>query len=278
MLGFWSPYLLAFAGAFLAVVSTLPNVVPLLGLRKSYQRITVLAWVLIGFVIALTVAYSSPWLTAGSALVVGAIAIMVAGKTRLSGKVEKEALSFLQALIGLMSSGDSLTQALRRAAQDRDFARLYPRLIAQTREIIAYTDTGKRLSQAIRLVAESLLPTVRHIWEQVAVLAELIEEESGALPVEGQRSTLQSMLSILLDVQSINQDMKTEMANMELAKWIFVLIIPGLNIYMAFSIDGYVTNFLGSLIGQVVLAIEVLALVAIFFVFSKLQKMPEVRI
>ena len=277
-LGFWSPYLLAWAAVFLAVVSALPNISPLLGLRRWYQRLTVLAWGLLAVVVGLTVAYSSPWVLGGGVLIGGIVALVYASRTRQTRNLEKEALDFAQALVGMMAGGDSLVQALQRAAQDQDIARLYPRLTAQAQEMLGHATTGTPLSSSIRLVAESLPVTVSNLWHALAMLAELIETEGGTLPVEAQRLTVQSMLSIQRDVQTINAELKTEMANMELAKWIFVLIIPGVNVYMAFQIAGYLENFIASLVGKVVLGIEFLALLAIFAIFSRLQKVPEVQL
>ncbi len=64
---------------------------------------------------------------------------------------------------------------------------------------------------------------------------------------------------------------------MEMAKWLFSLLIPGVNVFMVFAIDGFIEDYVMTLLGQAILSYELLALVAIFAVFSQLQTLPEVR-
>lgn len=278
MIGYWAPYGLAVAAAMLALVSGLPLAFPELGLRRYYQRVTVAVWALLGVGVGLVVLVSSPWLALGLGLLLALAGVVVTTVQRLAARADDEALDFLQALAGLMASGANLLQALRRAANDQDFAQLYPRLTEQTRQILGYTAAGKPLSEAAALVAEGIAPGPRRIWERIALLARMVEEQHGALPTEIERDTLQSLWSVLHEVRTINADLKREMGQMELAKWVFSIILPGLNLFMARSIPGYMERFLPSPLGLIVLGIEVAALVVIFVTFSRLARLPKVRV
>jgi hypothetical protein len=95
--------------------------------------------------------------------------------------------------------------------------------------------------------------------------------------VQEQVDALEVSWEILFDVQAINQTLKQEMGSMEMAKWVFTLVLPGMNVFMFFMVDGYQV-FFNNLIGKVVLGLEVMAIIGIFVIFSRLQKLPEVRL
>ncbi len=276
--GYWSPYALALAAAFLALVSALPALWPGVGLRRWYQRLTVAAWLLAAGVVALTMTLSSPWLIAGIVLAGLAVAAVVGVQRQMANRLTLEALAFLQALGSLMAGGDPLAAALRRAAQDADLTRLYPRMIAQTREIVGYLDARRPLSEAVERIAESALPAARRIWSQIAVLAHLAEDEGEGISVEAQRDTLQSLWSILNEVHNINEEMKREMSLMQAAKWLFTAIVPGMNLYLYLSLPFYATKFLVNPLGQAALVLEVLTMIVTFVIFSRLAQIPEVRL
>jgi Flp pilus assembly protein TadB len=276
-LGYWAPHLLAASAAFLAGTASLPSLSPAIGLRRWYHRLMILAWGVVGLVVLLTVALSSPWLGLGILMTGLVLAIVGAAKRRLEGRMEQEALDYLHGLVGIMSAGEGIVQTLRLAVRDPDFGRVYPRMSAQARQIIGYVDAGRALSNAIVAVVEGIPASARPVWDRIAALARVVEEEGGTLPVEAQRDTLQVLWSVLLEIHNINAELSREMASMEMAKWLFTLIIPGLNIFMAKFVTGYTEQFLGSLVGKVVLGLEALSLIAIFVVFSRLQKLPEVR-
>jgi hypothetical protein len=51
-----------------------------------------------------------------------------------------------------------------------------------------------------------------------------------------------------------------------------------MNLFMARMIHDYRAVFLDTLVGQIVLGFEVAALAAIFLIFSRLQRLPEVKL
>jgi hypothetical protein len=277
-MAYWSPYLLCVAAVVLAIVSTLTDFVSGLGLRRWFQSVTLFAWVLMGGVAAITIVYSSPWMLLGVVLIVFIAVAVLSTRQRIAGRVDDEAFGYLQSMIAIMSADLTIEQALRASVQSADFAQSYPRLTAQAREIIVEIDARQSsLSRAIARVSETAPGMSKQIWENVGTLARMIEDQHGLLPTEAQRDTLQSLWSILFDFYNIQRGIKREMTSLEFAKWIFALILPGINIYMFFVMDGY-RRFLQSTVGLLVLSMDVLALVLIFAVFSALQKLPKVRI
>jgi hypothetical protein len=226
----------------------------------------------------LAVIYSSPWLLLGAALVVSGAAAIAWAKQRLSREIEGEAISFLQSLVTVMTIGKNLDQALREAAQSSDFGAAYPRLTEQAREVVSQAAAGKPLSEAAAAVAESVPRTAGRVWEQVSLLARLIEEAREDVTLDVQRDTLQSSWALLVELNTDERLMRQEMSQINMAKWVITIIIPIVNVVMAFYVRGYVTYFLSSIIGWVVLGIEALAIAAIFVVFSLAQNLPEVRI
>lgn len=275
---YWSPYLLAAGGAILAIVSLLPILVTGLGLKRWYQTITLLAWVLWAGVVLLAVIYSSPWLLLGAALVVSGAAAIAWAKRRLARQIEGEAISFLQSLITVMAVGKNLDQALREAAQSSDFSAAYPRLTEQTREVVSQATAGKPLSEAAAAVAESASKAAGRVWDQINLLARLIEEAREDVTTDVQRDTLQSSWALLVELNADERLMRQEMSQINMAKWVITIIIPIVNVVMAFYVRGYMTYFLGSIIGWIVLGIEATAIACIFVVFSLAQNLPEVRI
>lgn len=276
-LGYWPPYILALAGALLALVSAAPLVVPPLALRRRYQPIVMAAWLFLGLAVGLVVIISSPWLILGLVLVFLIAGVVSVVKQRMESRLEQESLAFLQGLVGLMAAGDGILEALRKAAQNVDFARVYPRMTRHVQEVIGYVNAGKPLSTAANLVADGAAAPARRVWNRVSILARIVEDGQGFLTVEAQRDTMQSLWAILSEVHNINVEMRREMANMEMAKWVFTLIIPGMNVVTARYSGGYLGSFVRSAAGQAVLALEAIALVSIFVIFSRLQKLPEVR-
>jgi len=112
----------------------------------------------------------------------------------------------------------------------------------------------------------------------MATIARIADQSEERASVEEQTDALEVSWEILFDVQAINQTLKQEMGSMEMAKLIFTLVLPGLNVFMFFMVDGYQATFFNTLIGKIVLGLEVMAIMGIFLIFSRLQKLPEVRL
>jgi hypothetical protein len=145
------------------------------------------------------------------------------------------------------------------------------------REIVASMQAGTPLSEALTTVAEEAGES-RPVWRQMATIARIAEQGDGRAGIEEQADALEVSWEILFDVQSVNQKLRQEMSSMQMAKFVFTLVLPGLNIFMFFMIDGYQAAFFNSIIGKLVLAIEAFAIVGIYTIFSRLQRLPEVRL
>jgi len=276
---FFAPYLMAFSAAFLSVVSALPGFVPGITLRSWYRSVVrPFAWVLMAGAVLLVVVFSSPWLILG-AILIGLIALQMFALNRQQvGKMDEEALGFLQMLTGLMAAGQTVEQALRAAVQSNEFTHAFPRMTDQAREIVSLMDAHTPMSKAVETVGDAAAAPSRMVWSKIAAVARMIENEVGGIPAEAQRDTLQSVWQVLFEFHTIQQDLKREMTSVEMAKWVFVVIMPGMNIYQAMTVRGYLQNFLLSPIGQATLALEAAAIVSIFVIFSQLQKLPEVKL
>lgn len=271
----WSPWFLALTGALATVTALLPTLKTGVGLRRWYTPLVVGALLVLGGAVVAVVVVSSPWLLLGVLLVGMVIASVVLGVLRVHAKAGQEAVGFVQALVNVMSADLDLQQAVRMAAVRPGFARAFPRMAEQARLISAELDSGRRLSVAIDTISRTLPGSQREVWEQIAILARMVEEEG--LPLGVQRETLRSYWEILMAVQEANADMRREMSQMNAAKVLFLIIIPGLNIYMWQTMSGY-EAFVTSLLGQVILGIEAFSLLLIFVIMSYLQRFPEVEV
>lgn len=278
VLQLFPPYLLAGAGALLALVGVVPSMRPGLGYRRWFQYVVAGAWVVALVIVGLTVAYSSPWLLIGAGIVVAAGAAFVAVRERLSRGLEEEALELLQSLISIMSADLSLLQGLQEIAANSDFERAFPRMVDQTRAIMSEVALGRPLSGAVSRVAESIPVAARPFWSQVREIAILIEADTdNGMTLRTQYNMLTSLWAVLFRVHQINEEMKQKMSQMNGAKYLFAAILPALNAFMYWRVPS-TRETLTQPIGFAFLGIEVVALIAIFVLMSILQRTPEVRV
>jgi hypothetical protein len=277
-IGYWAPYLLGTASAVLLVIATLPPMVSDAALFKRWYQTLLLGGAgLLVFGILFSVVASSPLVLLGLALIVAVGVAWQSAQMRARGHLAEEALEFLHGLISVMSADQGLREALRTVAQDPDFYAAYPRMTETVREVVAGMQAGTALSKALSTVAETAGAS-RPVWQQMATVARITEQDEERASVQEQADALEVSWEILFDVQAINQTLKQEMGSMEMAKWVFTLVLPALNVFMYFNVDGYHEVFFDTLIGKAVLGIEALAIVGIFVIFSRLQKLPEVRL
>ncbi len=276
-LGYWAPYYLGTASAILLVIATLPLFDDTMLFRGWYQKTLILGSLGLGLSLMLAVVVSSPYVLVGVILIVAVFVAWKGAQVRARGKLADEALEYLHGLISVMSADQGLREALRTIAQDPDFRTAYPRMTETTREVVASMQAGEALSEALSTVAEEAGAS-RPVWRQMATIARITEQGEGRAGVQEQADALEVSWEILFDIQSVNQTLQQEMNSMEMAKWVFTLILPGLNLFMLRMVDGYEAAFFGSLLGKIVLVIEGFAIIGIFTIFSRLQKLPEVRL
>jgi Flp pilus assembly protein TadB len=276
-IGYWAPYLLATASAVLLGFSVVPPLISDAALFKRwYQTLLIGGTVLLVGGVVLSVVASSPLILVGIVLIGAAVGAWQTARMRSRGKLAEEALEFLHGLIAVMSAQKGLREALRTIARDPDFYAAYPRMTETVREVVASMQAGTPLSEALTTVAETSGAS-RPVWQQMATIARIAESGEERASVQEQVDALEVSWEILFDVQAINQTLKQEMGSMEMAKWVFTLVLPGMNVFMFFMVDGYQV-FFNNLIGKVVLGLEVMAIIGIFVIFSRLQKLPEVRL
>jgi len=277
-IGYWAPYLLATTSAVLLGFAVVPPLISDAALFKRwYQTLLIGGTVLLVIGVALSVVASSPLILVGLVLIGALVAAWQTARMRSRGKLAEEALEFLHGLIAVMSAQQGLREALRTIARDPDFYAAYPRMTETVREVVASMQAGTPLSEALNTVAETAGAS-RPVWQQMATIARIAESGEERASVQEQVDALEVSWEILFDVQAINQTLKQEMGSMEMAKWVFTLVLPGMNVFMFFMVDGYQATFFNNLIGKVVLGIEVMAIIGIFVIFSRLQKLPEVRL
>jgi len=274
----WAPQVLAFAGAGILVLVALPIALSeTLLFRRWYQSVLLIGSVLLVIGVLLSVAASSLWIVAGIGLIAVIVVIWQAAKTRTRKNLEDEALDFLHGFVAAMGAERGVRETLRYVAQDARFESAYPRMTETVRQIVAEMQAGKLLTDILQAVQETAGASGA-VWRQLAILGRVLEESGGRISVDEQRDALEVAWRILYQVREVNESLKQDMASMEMAKWAFTLILPGMNYFLASMIHNYKAVFLESLVGQIVLVFEVIALASILLIFSRLQKLPEVRL
>lgn len=274
----WAPYVMASASAGLLLLAALPIALSdRLAFRRWYRwALAAAAGMLVGSALV-GLRPDGAWAVGAIAVVLAAALAWQVGTARTRRHIEDEALDFLHSFVAVMGVDKGLQEALRHAARDPAFSAAHPRMTETVRRVVAEMRGGKRLKRALA-APRGGVDASSPVWRQMATLAGVLEDGGGRIAVEEQRDALEVAWRVLFRVRTINRSLRQDMASMEMAKWVFTIILPGLNVFMARMIHNYEVIFLESLVGKVVLGFEAAALAAIFLVFSRLQNLPEVRL
>jgi hypothetical protein len=270
---------LATASAGLLVLAALPVILSgALVFRRWYRGMVGVAGGLLIVGALLGTSPQGAWVVAALAVLLAGGLVWQAGRSRAQRTMEDEALEFLHSFVAVMGVEKGLEEALRHVARDPAFSAAHPRMTETVRHLVAEVEGGKRLRRVLTAFRER--PDASGpVWRQMTTLAGVLEDGEGRrITVEEQRDALEVAWRVLYRVRNINRALRQDMASMEMAKWVFTIILPGMNLFMARMIHDYRAVFLDTLVGQIVLGFEVAALAAIFLIFSRLQRLPEVKL
>lgn len=274
----YAPYILASASAGVLLLAALPVVLSdTIAFRRWYRWALGIAGSIVVVSALLGLGRGSAWVVAGMAAILVAAVVWHVAQSRVRRVREDEALEFLHSFVAVMGVEKGLREALPHVARDAAFGAAHPRMTEAVRRIVAEAQAGAPLQKA--LAGRSMSRDASGaVWRQMATLAAVLDEGQERIAVGQQRDALEVAWRVLYRVRGINRRLRQDMAPMEMAKWLFVVILPGMNLLMARMIHDYKAVFVDSLVGRIVLGFEIAALATIFLVFSRLQNLPEVKL
>jgi len=244
--------------------------------KEHYRRIFSVSWVFIAVAVLLAIGVSSPWLIVAIVVAVLAMGLVAFMQYRQRANLRNEGIQYFKAIVGLMNAGMTLGQAMSHSVTDATLMNQYPRLTDIVQRVIVERRSGKALSVAMAEVT-SITYGAKDVWSKVTMAAREFDKGQHGVSSEVQLQSVDILVQIIERSQNLEQELKRELSQMTFAQWIFVLIIPGINVYQYQMVAGY-PGFLSSALGKVVLGFEFLAITVVFIIFERLKKLPEFRV